>query len=124
MKNISLKVSDELHGQANEKANEATMSLAELVRVAIRAYCVDNTRIYQSDPNSLVDEIRGQLRVKDTQIESQAQQIDHLTQVVAMSQKNIGALSEQLDSSRQMIEDLRNQKPQRRKGFWTRLLYR
>jgi len=32
------------------------------------------------------------------------QQIDHLAQVVAMSQKNIGALAEQLNNSRQVID--------------------
>ena len=39
------------------------------------------------------------------------QQISHLTQVVAMSQKNIAALTEQLSDSRQMIEDMRQRKP-------------
>ena len=107
MKNISLKVSEELHAQANQTANEASISLAKLVRVAIRAYCLNGNSTEQSGPNDLIDEMRVQLRVKDTQIESQAQQIDHLTQVVAMSQKNIGTLTEQLDTSRQMIEDMR-----------------
>ena len=50
------------------------------------------------------------------------EQIDHLTQVVGMAQKNISHLTEQLDSSRELIEDMRN--PVQRKGFWSRLLYR
>jgi len=33
-----------------------------------------------------------------------------------MSQKNIGALTEQLDDSQQMIEDMRNRKP-----LWKRI---
>jgi len=43
------------------------------------------------------------------------QQIDHLTQIVAMSQKNIAALTEQLFESRQVISDMR------RRTLWQRL---
>ena len=54
----------------------------------------------------------------ESQLARHAQQIDHLTQVVAMSQKNIGALTEQLDDSRQMIEDMRS------RSWWKRLFGR
>ena len=52
----------------------------------------------------------------ESQLESRDEQVDHLTQVVAMSQKNIGALTEQLLDSRQMIEDMRQ-----RRTVWQRL---
>ena len=76
--------------------------------------------------------LRSQLNRRDEQIETFApcgweeephaqqmakltQQIDHLAQVVAMSQKNIGALAEQLNNSRQVIENMRNW------SWWKRL---
>jgi uncharacterized coiled-coil protein SlyX len=55
----------------------------------------------------LLDEKDARIQQLEDQLARHAQQIDHLTQVVAMSQKNIGALTEQLDDSRQMIEDMR-----------------
>ncbi len=60
--------------------------------------------------------LREQLTEKDNQLTRRDEQIDHLTQIVAMSQKNIGALTEQLDDSRQMIEDMRQ-----RRTVWQRL---
>jgi len=68
-----------------------------------------------NDNAELLEQIRKEnaylqeiISEKDRQIESQAQQIDHLTQVIAMSQKNITLLAEQLDGSKQQLEDLRN----------------
>ena len=55
----------------------------------------------------------GQLQSENQHLR---EQVDHLTQVVAMSQKNIGALTEQLDDSRQMIEDMRQ-----RRTVWQRI---
>ena len=62
-----------------------------------------------------IERLHGVIERRDCQNESMSQQIDHLTQVVAMSQKNIGALTEQLDDSRQMIEDMRQ-----RRTVWQR----
>jgi len=70
----------------------------------------------QSEVEHLRSQLKEQLAEKDKQIDSHAQQNDHLTQIVAMSQKNIGALTEQLDDSRQMIEDMRQ-----RRTVWQRL---
>ncbi|MCH8295730.1 helix-turn-helix domain-containing protein [Candidatus Poribacteria bacterium] len=63
-----------------------------------------------------VQHLQAQLERADSEIQHLREQIDHLTQVVAMSQKNIGALTEQLDDSRQMIEDMRQ-----RRTVWQRL---
>ena len=68
--------------------------------------------------DSEIQHLREQLTRRDGHIESLTQEIDRLTQVVAMSQKNIGALTEQLDDSRQMIEDMRS------RSWWKRLLRR
>ncbi len=64
-----------------------------------------------SEVQHLREQFGEQLTRKD-------EQIDHLTQVVAMSQKNIGALTEQLDDSRQMIEDMRS------RSWWKRIFRR
>jgi len=44
------------------------------------------------------------------QLVSRDEQIDHLTQLLAMQTKTTAALTEQLDASRQMIEDMRRRK--------------
>jgi len=59
--------------------------------------------------DSEVQHLREQLTEKDNQI-------NHSQQIAAMSQKNIGALTEQLDDSRQMIEDMRQ-----RRTVWQRV---
>lgn len=46
------------------------------------------------------------------------EQVDHLTQIVAMSQKNVAMLTEQLDSSRQMISDMRQRSWWKRAFRW------
>ena len=66
--------------------------------------------------NNVSRHLESENRHLREQLARHAQQIDHLTQVVAMSQKNIGALTEQLDDSRQMIEDMRQ-----RRTVWQRL---
>ena len=63
--------------------------------------------------------LRDQLNLKDQQIESLIQQLDHSQQITAFSQKNVTMLSEQLDDSRQLIEEMRNRKP-----FWKRFFKR
>lgn len=88
---------------------------------------------YPNDPSELVEALRGQiedlkaeietknqqLQRRDEQTEALTLQIDHLTQVVAMAQKNVATLTDQLESSRLMIEDLRQNK-----SLWKRLFPR
>lgn len=114
MKNISVKVEDELHTRASQKAGEWGLSLAEVVRVAIRAYCGDGA----SANGELIDEVRGQLRVKDTQIESLLEQVDHAHQLLALSQKAIGQLT---DQNQLLLEDQRHRE---RKMPWFKRTFR
>ena len=65
-----------------------------------------------------IEDLREYLTRRDEHIESLTQELGHLTQIVAMSQKNIGALTEQLDDSRQMIEDMRS------RSWWKRIFRR
>ena len=112
MKNISLKVEDELHTRASQKAGELGLSLAEMVRVAIRAYCEDGA----SGNGELIDEVRGQLRVKDTQIEALLEQVDHAQQLLAISQKAIHQLT---DQNQLLLEDQRHR--ERKMSPWKRI---
>ena len=59
--------------------------------------------------------LKAQLERADSEIRHLREQVSHLTQVVAMSQKNIGALTEQLLDSQQMISEMRQ-----RKTVWQR----
>ena len=121
MKNISVRVNDELHRLVTHSAKERGLPLSNFVRISLQAMCRQEVA---SDSDTIVL-LREQLQAKDTQLErtdSEIQylreQVSRLTQVVAMSQKNIGALTEQLDDSRQMIEDMRS------RSWWKRILRR
>jgi DNA-binding transcriptional MerR regulator len=88
---------------------------------------------YPNDQTELVEALRAQIEMLTAEIETKNQQlqrrddqtdsltekIDHLTQVVAMAQKNVATLTDQLESSRFLIEELR-QKP----VWWKRLFGR
>jgi chromosome segregation ATPase len=60
---------------------------------------------------------QDQLVRRDEQIESLTEKMDHLTQVIAMAQKNVATLSDQLEGSRLQLEEL-----QQPKSLWKRLL--
>ena len=83
---------------------------------------VDIETVKDNGKSDLDAQLVEQLRSENAHIREQLvrrdEQIDHLTQVVAMSQKNIGALTEQLDDSRQMIEDMRS------RSWWRRIFRR
>ncbi|MCH8295194.1 helix-turn-helix domain-containing protein [Candidatus Poribacteria bacterium] len=64
----------------------------------------------------LYEHLSSEIRTLREQLTEKDNQINHIQQIVAMSQKNIGALTEQLDDSRQMIEDMRQ-----RKTVWQQL---
>jgi exonuclease VII large subunit len=68
-----------------------------------------------------IHHLRAELAEKNRQIETLLQQLSHSQQLLAMQTKNNAALTEQLDTSRQMIEDMRRRKiPLLRRIFrWT-----
>ena len=59
---------------------------------------------------------------RDEQVDTLQRALDQDQHILAMQTKTNLALTEQLQTSQQLIEDLR--KPSYRKGFWSRLLYR
>jgi len=68
------------------------------------------------EKDNQVQSLQEQLTQCHGHIESLTRALDHAQQLHALAQKNIGALTEQLDDSRQMIEDMRQ-----RKTVWQRL---
>ena len=72
--------------------------------------------VNQVDLPVLTGQLQSEISHLREQLTRRDEQIDHFQQIVAMSQKNIGALTEQLDDSRQMIEDMRQ-----RRTVWQRL---
>ena len=77
------------------------------------------TNGHHVDTNDGSKDFREEIKYLRDQLVSRDEQVGHLTQVVAMSQKNIAALTEQLDNSRQMLEDMRHRKP-----LWKRIFSR
>jgi len=67
----------------------------------------------------LLEEKDSRILDLQTQVTEKDKQIDHLQQIVAMETKNVAMLTEQLNDSKQMLEDLRTRKP-----FWKRLFAR
>lgn len=52
------------------------------------------------------------------QLDRRDEQVSHFTQLLAITQKNVAVLSEQLDTSRQAIEEMR------RRSWWQRIFSR
>ena len=79
----------------------------------------ENTHEILHEKDERIAGLQSQVADLQEQLSRRDEQIDHLTQVVAMSQKNVAALTEQLDTSRQMIEDMREQR-----SWWKRIFRR
>ena len=97
MKNLSIKIDDELHSQLIEKASESNKSLADFVRTVLRGDHVDDTRTFHSDVSEIIQEFRNQIKLKDTQI-------SQLHQLLAMEQSNLGLITEQLSKVQLQLE--------------------
>jgi DNA-binding transcriptional MerR regulator len=73
------------------------------------------------DQTPLIEQLRSEIDHLREQLARRDEQIDHLTQLMAMQSKTTAALTEQLDTSRALIEDMRRRKiPLLRRIFrWT-----
>ena len=115
MKNLSIKIDDELHSQLIEKASESNKSLADFVRTVLRGDHVDDTRAFYSDVSEIIQEFRNQIKLKDTQI-------SQLHQLLAMEQSNLGLITEQLSKVQLQFEDQLQLEDQRdTKTLWQRV---
>jgi N-glycosylase/DNA lyase len=73
-----------------------------MVRAALRAYCVDNTRDVDSERDGYINDLRGQISVKDRQFEQvqtdlSEQSKRHDTIILQMQQS--------LDRTQMQLED-------------------
>jgi len=71
---------------------------------------------FQGNFQMLLEEKDARISDFQTQVTEKDKQIDHLQQLVAMETRNVAMLTEQLNDSKLMLEDLRTRKP-----FWKRL---
>ena len=114
---FSVRINDELHNIAKNKANEVDISLTELVRQSVHSFCTQAEKEEKRDTElveslrSQVDAIREQLHSKEKQLDTKDEQISQLHQLVAMEQKNLGEMTQQLAQSQNQLEDLRKPRP-------------
>ena len=114
---FSVRINDELHNIAKNKANEVDISLTELVRQSVHSFCTQAEKEEKRDTElvdslrSQVDAIREQLHSKEKQLDTKDTQISQLHQLVAMEQKNLGEMTQQLAQSQNQLEDLRKPRP-------------
>lgn len=133
MKNISLKVDDTLHEQITSTAAREGLSLADAVRFALQAYCVGDTRRSTRDspvdPSNHIEDLRAQIRVKDTQIEMLAGQVEEANRRHSETQHAAEEASKrhdtivlqmttQLDRTTTQLEDIRTRQQQ---SWWSRM---
>lgn len=68
--------------------------------------------------DSEIAHLRLQLARRDEQIEALTNQMDHLMQLLAIAQKNVAQITDQLSAKRQMLS------AQRHRSWWKRLIRR
>lgn len=110
MPNPSFRVSQEIYEQMKSTAESENVSLSDFIRTAVIHALDDN-----GEPADVSDErLAGVLQV---QLTEKDEQIRELHQLLAVQSKTTAALTEQLDTSRQMIEDMR-------RPWWRRMFKR
>ena len=82
-------------------------------------WCIrlDGQDIRHDGQDLLIQQLQSENAHLREQLTRRDEQIDHLTQLLAMQTKTTVALTEQLDAERALIEDLRRRKP----SVWKRI---
>ena len=106
MKSFTVRVKPDIHNKASDKAKELDISLTELVRASVVQFCTQGKDA--DEPNKNLIE----------QLENKDKQIDQLHQLLAIQSKTNATLSDELSSSRQLIENLQ---PKPQKSVWGRI---
>ena len=88
-----------------EEDDQETIQGEEGIRQNDKVTLQNEEEVSQNDKVTLQSVLIPQLQ---SEISYLREQLDHHTQLLGLAQKNIGALTEQLDDSRQMIEDMRS----------------
>jgi excisionase family DNA binding protein len=111
--------------QATQHFNVSEKTIRRWIKSGkIKAELVDGKYHVQTDGHNdrtddqtpLIERLQSEVEYLRERLVNRDQEIDHLTQLLAVSHKSIGALTEQLDASRLMIDDMRN-----RPSGWRRL---
>ena len=105
-KSFTVRVNQGIHDKASDKAKELDISLTELVRASVVQFCTQGKDA--DEPNKKLIE----------QLENKDKQIDQLHQLLAIQSKTNATLSDELRSSRQLIENLQ---PKPQKSVWGRI---
>ncbi|MCH8293090.1 helix-turn-helix domain-containing protein [Candidatus Poribacteria bacterium] len=98
-----------------EEDDQETIQGEEGIRQNDKVTLQNEEEVSQNDKVTLQSVLIPQLQ---SEISYLREQLDHHTQLLGLAQKNIGALTEQLDDSRQMIEDMRS------RSWWKRIFRR
>jgi len=118
MKNLSVRIDDNLHAMVAAKAEEKQMTLADYVRSLLRADCRQNT----SMDDNLMNELKAQLQVKDTQIERLQSE---LSESRSRSDTIILQLTRQFEEQTKLLEDMRGKfvsvPPANHRSLWSRV---
>ena len=131
MKAFSVRLKDQLHEMASQKADELGIPITELVRQALDSFCktnsVDESKTSQSNPETILrikllesqlESSMQQVLTKDKQIEELLKQQDQGQQLAGMQQKTIDKLTEQ----NQLLLESSQEKEEKKVGFWGRLI--
>ncbi len=105
MRQINIRVDDELYENARDKAHELGVSLSDLIRNAVQQVCSNDTADTDEQDGGIsrtvLEMIQHQLSTKDTHIDKLHQQADQLHQLIAMGHKERDRLSHQLSDMRE-----------------------
>jgi antitoxin component of RelBE/YafQ-DinJ toxin-antitoxin module len=105
MRQINVRVDEAFYNEAKAKADELGVSLSDLVRDAVKQVYSNGTAPHTA-PNEIpfremLDILRGELDGLREELFTKNNQISELHQLLAMSQKNTGELTQQLEDMRQ-----------------------
>merc|ERR1712093_503627 len=128
---FSVRLKDQLHETASQKADELGIPITELVRQALDSFCktnsVDESKTSQPNPETILrikllesqlESSMQQVLTKDKQIEELLKQQDQGQQLAGMQQKTIDKLTEQ----NQLLLESSQEKEEKKVGFWGRLI--
>jgi hypothetical protein len=108
MRSTTPSTDDNLHAMVAAEAEAKQMTLADYVRALLRADC----RQSASMDDNLINELKAQLQVKDTQIERLQSELSESRQ---RSDTIILQLTRQFEAQTKLIEDMRH------RSLWARV---
>lgn len=123
MRNLCVRVEEETYEQVSDKAKEMRVSLSDFMRKSLHAMC-NNGACNQEDSSAelkpTLQILHSQLCAKDMQLERKEVQLEQLFGDLSEQNKRhdtiVMQLTQQLDRSLLMLEDLR-----KRRSVWQKI---